>query len=292
MLNFSVGGAKVECTQPLAVGDSLTLIVEAVGTFSGTVAWRDEGRFGMRFFGPLSELFSEINTLRSDFERATKVTSELTTELLFRAYLVFLKAIQDGAAAEALRREVKQLGLKPSSLSRLQHLAVDVAFPRTKVSPSLRTLYAKAIAGSHSREFTAEQFRDAVETGSSGKGGINELARQHDASRTEPKVTVAEAQKATVLPEFEPVLAALSGEGERTNGSNRDFDVISLSETLRKRLTSEDLADGAEFMVVGKVLGANELQGVEYLGPCHRASTFPPVRASPSAGLNASTPPK
>jgi hypothetical protein len=201
---------------------------------------------------------------------------------------VFQRAAQDSAAAEALRAEVKRQGLKPSSRSRLQHLAVDVAFPRTKVSPSLRTLYAKAIAGGHAREYTAEQFRGAVETGRSGKGGINELARPvHDASRTEPKVTAAEAQKTTAFPDFAPVFAALDGEGERMNGSKRDFDVISLSEGLRQRLTSEGLVDGAEFMVVVKVVGANELQGVEYLGLCDRASAFLPERASHSADFNA-----
>jgi len=335
VLDFSAGGAKVECTQSLAEGDGLTLMVGAIGTFSGTVVWRGEGYFGVRFgtdtakpaalsgtmlptltphrtepagselvavskpnspaieptdtvhaqvSRPLSELLSEIKDLRSDFERATRFTGELTTELLFRAYLVFQQAVQDSATAVTLRGEVKRLGLKPSSRSRLQHLAVDVAFPRTKVSPSLRTLYAKAIVGGHSREYTARQFREAVETGSSGKGGINELARPLcNASRTKPKVAVAEAQSARVLPEFEPVDAALRGEEEyeRANGSKRDFEVISLSESLRKRLTSEDLADGAEFLMVVRVVGTNELQGVEYLGPCHRASNFPPRRAWP-----------
>jgi hypothetical protein len=145
---------------------------------------------------------------------------------------------------------------------------VDVAFPRTKVSPSLRTLYAKAIVGGHSREYTAEQFREAVETGSNGKGGINELARPlQDPSRAEPEVAPAESQEACALPALHG-----DGAGERTNGSN--FEAISLSENLRQRLASEHLADGAEFLVVVRVVGATELQGVEYLGPCHRASTF------------------
>ena len=223
--------------------------------------------------GPLSELLSEIKQLRFDFERATQFTGALTTELLFRAYLLFQQAVRDGWVAITLRDEVKRLGLKPSSRSGLQHLAVDVAFPRTKVSPSLRTLYAKAIAGGHSREYTAQQFREAVETGSSGKGGINELARPLcDPSRAEHEGAPADSQEAQALPGAEPVEAALHGDGacERTNGSN--FEAISLSENLRQRLASEDLADGAEFLVVVRVVGATELQGVEYLGPCHRAS--------------------
>jgi hypothetical protein len=232
--------------------------------------------------------------LRSDFEQATKVTSGLTAELLFRAYLVFQRAAQDSAAAEALRAEVKRQGLKPSSRSRLQHLAVDVAFPRTKVSPSLRTLYAKAIAGGHSREYTAEQFRDAVETGRSGKGGINELARPvHDASRAEPTVAAAEAQEAAALRESEPPDVDNCGhEGrERTNGSKRDFEVITVSESLRQRLTSEDLRDGAEFLVLVKVVGTNELQGVEYLGSNYRAATYP-LGDAWTLGFNPSAPAK
>ena len=218
--------------------------------------------------GPLSELLSEIKHLRADFEQATQISSKLTTELLFRAYLVFQQAVRHNGSAITLRGEVKWLGLRPSCRSGLQHLAVDIAFPRTKVSPSLRTLYARAIVGGHSREYTAQQFREAVETGSSGKGGINELARPlQDPSRAEPEVAPAESQEACTLP-------ALHGDGasERTNGGN--FEAISLSDSLRQRLASEDLAEGAEFLVVVRVVGATELQGVEYLGPCHRASTF------------------
>jgi hypothetical protein len=238
-------------------------------------------------------LLCEIKHLRADFEQATQITGKLTTELLSRAYLLFQQAVRHNGSAITLRGEVKRLGLRPSYRSGLQHLAVDIAFPRTKVSPSLRTLYAKAIAGGHSREYTAEQFREAVETGSSGKGGINELARPlGDPSRAEPEVAVAEAQEARALPECEPVEAALHGDGasERTNGGN--FEAISLSDGLRQRLASEDLAEGAEFLVVVRVVGATELQGVEYLGPCHRASTFLPERTWPSTGFNASAPAK
>jgi len=304
-------------------------MVNAIGTFSGTVIWCREGCFGMRFeadtakaaalsgslpmrtpfhaettgsqlaavsksnstasepipariSGSLSELLAEINDLRSDFEQATRFTSELTTELLFRAYLVFQQAVQDSATAATLRGEVERLGLKPSSRSRLQHLAVDVAFPRTKISPSLRTLYAKAIVGGHAREYTARQFREAVETGSSGKGGINELARPlGNVSGTEPKVAIAEAHSTPVSTEFAP---ADNGKG--------DFEGISLSESVRKRLASEGLVEGAEFLVVVRVIGTHELQGVEYLGPCHRASDFPAWRAWPSAGLNTPVPAK
>lgn len=329
VLDLSAGGAKVECTQSLVEGDSLRLMVNAIGTFSGTVIWCREGCFGMRFdadtakaaalsgsmpmrtpfhaettgsqlaadsksnstarepipariSGSLSELLAEINDLRSDFEQATRFTSELTTELLFRAYLVFQQAVQDSATAATLRGEVERLGLKPSSRSRLQHLAVDVAFPRTKISPSLRTLYAKAIVGGHAREYTARQFREAVETGSSGKGGINELARPlGNVSGTEPKVAIAEAHSTPVSTEFAP---ADNGKG--------DFEGISLSESVRKRLASEGLVEGAEFLVVVRVIGTHELQGVEYLGPCHRASDFPAWRAWPSAGLNTPVPAK
>jgi hypothetical protein len=49
VLDFSAGGAKVECTQSLAGGDVLTLMVGAVGTFSGTVIWCGEGCFGVQF---------------------------------------------------------------------------------------------------------------------------------------------------------------------------------------------------------------------------------------------------
>jgi hypothetical protein len=308
VLNLSAGGAKLECAQSVAEGESLTLSVPAIGTFSGTAIWRAEGCFGVRFdtdatksaalggamlpalrplssepagseltatdtlhaqlSGPLSELLCEIKNLRADFEQATQITSKLTTELLSRAYLLFQQAVRHNGSAITLRGEVKGLGLKPSSRSGLQHLAVDVAFPRTKVSPSLRTLYAKAIVGGHSREYTAEQFREAVETGSNGKGGINELARPlQDPSRAEPEVAPAESQEACTLPALHG-----DGAGERTNGGN--FEAISLSENLRQRLASEDLANGAEFLVVVRVVGATELQGVEYLGPCHRASTF------------------
>ena len=346
VLDFSAGGAKVECAQPLAEDDALTLVVGAVGTFSGTAVWCGEGCFGVQFDAdiaksaalggavlpaviplctepvgselvaesklnaptyesagtvdaqaarPLSELLSEIKELRSDFERATQFAGELTTELLFRAYLLFQEAVQDRATAVTLRGEVKRLGLKPSSRSRIQHLAVDVAFPRTKVSPSLRTLYAKAIVGGHSREYTAGQFREAVETGSSGKGGINELARpQCSASTAVPKVAVTEMQSASVSAVSEPADAVLRSdeEYERANGGKRDFEMISLSEGLRERLASEDLAEGAEFLVVVRVVGANELRGVEYLGSCHRASNFPPPRTSPSTGFSALTPAK
>jgi len=49
VLDFSAGGARLECTQALTEGDTLTLMVEAIGTFSGTVIWRGEGCFGVRF---------------------------------------------------------------------------------------------------------------------------------------------------------------------------------------------------------------------------------------------------
>jgi len=330
VLNLSAGGAKLECAQSVAEDESLTLSVPAIGTFSSTVVWRGEGCFGVRFDtdaakstalsgatlaartppstepagseltamdtvhpGPLSELLSEIRHLRADFEQATQITSKLTTELLSRAYLVFQQAGRHDGSAITLRIEVKRLGLRPSCRSGFQHLAVDIAFPRTKVSPSLRTLYAKAIVGGHSREYTAQQFRDAVATGPNGKGGINELARPlHDVLRAEPEVAPAGSLEARALPGCEPADTALHGDGvcERTHGSG--FEAISLTESLRQRLASEDLADGAEFLVVVRVVGATELQGVEYLGPCHRASTFLPGITWPPTGFKAPTPAK
>jgi hypothetical protein len=231
--------------------------------------------------------------LRADFEQAAQITGNLTTELLSRAYLLFQQAVRHNGSAITLRSEVKRLGLKRSSRSGLHHLAVDIAFPRTKVSPSLRTLYAKAIVGGHSREYTPQQFRDAVETGSSGKGGINELARPlHEASRAEPEVAPAGSLEGRASTECEPADPALHSDRAcgRPNGSN--FEAISLSQSLRQRLASEDLADGAEFLVVVRVVGATELQGVEYLGPCHRASTFLPGTSWPSTGFKAPGPAK
>jgi len=49
VLDFSAGGAKVECTQSLAEGDVLTLVVGPVGTFSGTAIWCREGCVGVQF---------------------------------------------------------------------------------------------------------------------------------------------------------------------------------------------------------------------------------------------------
>jgi len=49
VLDFSAGGAKVECAEAPAVGESVSLAIEAVGTFPGRVAWLSEGCFGVTF---------------------------------------------------------------------------------------------------------------------------------------------------------------------------------------------------------------------------------------------------
>lgn len=49
MLDFSCNGARVECTAPVGERETLTLVVEPIGTFPGVVSWRGEGCFGMDF---------------------------------------------------------------------------------------------------------------------------------------------------------------------------------------------------------------------------------------------------
>lgn len=49
VLDLSAGGAKLECADGPAEGERLTVIIEAVGTFSGRVIWRRECYAGVKF---------------------------------------------------------------------------------------------------------------------------------------------------------------------------------------------------------------------------------------------------
>jgi CRP/FNR family transcriptional regulator, cyclic AMP receptor protein len=49
VLDLSAGGAKVECTDALAEGEMLTVMIEAIGTFSGRVVWRRDRYAGVTF---------------------------------------------------------------------------------------------------------------------------------------------------------------------------------------------------------------------------------------------------
>ena len=49
VLDFSAGGAKLDCADAPAEGEAMTLMIEAVGTFSGQVIWRGERYVGVKF---------------------------------------------------------------------------------------------------------------------------------------------------------------------------------------------------------------------------------------------------
>jgi hypothetical protein len=55
VLDFSAGGAKLECAEAPAEGTSLTVMIEAVGTFSGKVIWRREHCVGVKFDGGIEK---------------------------------------------------------------------------------------------------------------------------------------------------------------------------------------------------------------------------------------------
>jgi hypothetical protein len=48
VLNLSARGAKLELDVALAPGQSVTLIMEPLGEFSGAVTWQRDGRAGIR----------------------------------------------------------------------------------------------------------------------------------------------------------------------------------------------------------------------------------------------------
>ena len=49
ILDFSRGGAKVECARPVDQGEAVTVTVESIGTYSGVVVWRGDDCFGIQF---------------------------------------------------------------------------------------------------------------------------------------------------------------------------------------------------------------------------------------------------
>lgn len=49
ILDFSAGGAKVECAWPVKQGETVTVTVEPLGIYSGVVSWHGDGCFGMEF---------------------------------------------------------------------------------------------------------------------------------------------------------------------------------------------------------------------------------------------------
>ncbi len=49
VLDFSSGGAKLECADAPTEGEMLTVMIEAVGTFSGRVIWRRDHYAGVKF---------------------------------------------------------------------------------------------------------------------------------------------------------------------------------------------------------------------------------------------------
>lgn len=49
VLDLSAGGAKVECADGPTEGEMLTVIIEAIGTFSGRVIWRRDRYAGVKF---------------------------------------------------------------------------------------------------------------------------------------------------------------------------------------------------------------------------------------------------
>jgi hypothetical protein len=48
VLNLSARGAKLEIDGTVAPGQSVTLIMEPLGEFSGTLTWERDGKAGMR----------------------------------------------------------------------------------------------------------------------------------------------------------------------------------------------------------------------------------------------------
>ncbi len=52
VLDFSAGGAKLECADAPTEGEKLTVMIEAVGTFSGRVVWRRDRLAGVTFETP------------------------------------------------------------------------------------------------------------------------------------------------------------------------------------------------------------------------------------------------
>lgn len=83
VLDFSPGGAKVEFAHPLADKQPVTLIIEPIGTFTGVVAWRGNGNFGMQFLAQSSrasaaraDIAAAVAALRAPTQTASDSLAE------------------------------------------------------------------------------------------------------------------------------------------------------------------------------------------------------------------------
>ena len=69
VLNLSARGAQLEVEGALASGQSVTLIMEPLGEFLGTVTWRRDGRAGIRI--------NEHRTTRTEIALRHSPTSKI-----------------------------------------------------------------------------------------------------------------------------------------------------------------------------------------------------------------------
>ena len=67
--NISAMGALVECNEPVAPGQTLTIDIVGVGPVVGAVRWSHAGRFGVQF----TELF-DLGRLAAKRQKANEVT--------------------------------------------------------------------------------------------------------------------------------------------------------------------------------------------------------------------------
>ena len=68
VLNLSARGAKLEVDGAVAPGQSVTLIMEPLGEFSGTLTWERDGKAGMRI--------NEHRTTRTEITLPRSLASE------------------------------------------------------------------------------------------------------------------------------------------------------------------------------------------------------------------------
>src|SRR5262249_12877378 len=129
-------------------------------------------------FSAVAALIERAGQLRLALARAAENHERISADLLTVAFSMAFAATKDQKEKDKIWHEAKCLGAKRNSRSTIGHAVSDICFPPGTISAATRTRNAQAVMAGIELGLTVEQFRETAIKGSSGKGGITELANR------------------------------------------------------------------------------------------------------------------
>jgi hypothetical protein len=125
----------------------------------------------------LAAIQADAVKLRAMGDKCDARAGEVLGRKLTNAFEYYAHALADESAADALRADVRDLGLKLDRRNRLEHFAVRLHFPNDK--RPICTAYAKAVRSGMAKKLSVATFADIVHKRDDQKGGYSALGKEY-----------------------------------------------------------------------------------------------------------------